>query len=165
MSFKEITAREIDGNIIKMIADEWMLVAAGDETAHNMMTASWGGLGEMWARGVATTVIRPQRYTREFMDKHDIFTLSFYGDDKKIHSVCGKESGRDVDKTAKTGLTPVFEDGAVWFEQARLVIVCKKIFTQRMSPDGIIDEKIKDFYPENDHHILYVGEILKVLVK
>ena len=165
MKFKKIKAKEMSGNIIKMIADEWMLVASGDETAYNMMTASWGGIGEMWGRDVATTVIRPQRYTRKFLDAHDHFTLSFYGDDKKIHSVCGKESGRDVDKTAKTGLKPVFENGAVWFEQARLVIVCKKIFTQKMSPDGIIGEKIKDFYPENDYHILYVGEILKVLTK
>ena len=83
---KEISAKEIKDNIIKLISDEWMLVASGNEDSYNMMTASWGGMGEMWGKDVAVTVIRPQRYTYEFIEKNDLFTLSFYGDKKgSIH--------------------------------------------------------------------------------
>ena len=124
MSFKEISVKELKENFVNIIGDEWMLVSAGNENGYNMMTASWGGLGVMWNEPVAVTVIRPQRYTKEFVDDNDVFTLSFYGDEKNIHKVCGSKSGRDTDKTAQTGLTPVFSDDTVYFEQARLVLVC-----------------------------------------
>ena len=123
--FKEISAREIEGNLIKMIADEWMLISAGQEDAYNMMTASWGFAGEMWGNDAVVIAVRPQRYTMEFIDKHDTFALSFYGDNKAIHKVCGSKSGRDTDKTKETGLTPIFDNDTVYFNQARLVIVCK----------------------------------------
>lgn len=165
MSFKEISIKELNENFVSLIGDEWMLVAAGDEENYNMMTASWGGLGVMWNSPVAVTVIRPQRYTKEFVDANDMFTLSFYGDDKAIHKVCGSESGRDVNKAEKTGLTPVFADNTVYFEQARIVLVCKKMYVQPMSPDSIVDENINKWYENKDYHIMYVGKIEKVLVK
>ncbi|MBQ2815733.1 MAG: flavin reductase [Clostridia bacterium] len=161
---KEIKAKEIKDNIIKLIADEWMLVAAGDETGYNMMTASWGGMGEMWGKDVAVTVIRPQRYTYEFIEKNDLFTLSFYGDKKDIHAICGKKSGRDIDKTAAAGLTPVFINDTVTFDEARLTVVCKKLYTSDLKEDGFIDKECLKWY-DNDFHRMYVGEIVKVLVK
>ncbi len=160
---KEIKAKEIKDNIIKLIADEWMLVASGDESGYNMMTASWGGMGEMWGKEVAVTVIRPQRYTYEFMEKNEYFTLSFYGDRKDIHAVCGKKSGRDTDKTAETGLTPVFDNGTVYFDKARLVVVCRKLYASDLSEDSFIDESCLKWY-NGDLHRMYVGEIVKVLV-
>lgn len=160
---KEIKAKEIKDNIIKLIADEWMLVASGDESGYNMMTASWGGMGEMWGKEVAVTVIRPQRYTYEFMEKNEYFTLSFYGDRKDIHAVCGKKSGRDIDKTAETGLTPVFDNGTVYFDQARLVIVCRKLYASDLSEDSFLDKSCLKWY-NGDLHRMYVGEIVKVLV-
>ena len=161
---KEIKAKEIKDNIIKLIADEWMLVAAGDETGYNMMTASWGGMGEMWGKDVAVTVIRPQRYTYEFIEKNDLFTLSFYGDKKDIHAICGKKSGRDIDKAAEAGLTPVFINDTVTFDEARLTVVCKKLYTSDLKEDGFIDKECLKWY-DNDFHRMYVGEIVKVLVK
>ena len=161
---KEIKAKEIKDNIIKLIADEWMLVAAGDETGYNMMTASWGGMGEMWGKDVAVTVIRPQRYTYEFIEKNDLFTLSFYGGKKDIHAICGKKSGRDIDKAAEAGLTPVFINDTVTFDEARLTVVCKKLYTSDLKEDGFIDKECLKWY-DNDFHRMYVGEIVKVLVK
>ena len=87
--FKEISPKEIEGNLIKAIADEWMLISAGDENNYNMMTASWGFAGEMWGADSVVAMIRPQRYTMEFVENKDYFTLSFYGDKKDIHKVCG----------------------------------------------------------------------------
>ena len=165
MAYRIISAKEIPDNLIRMIADEWMLVTAGNEQGYNMMTASWGGMGEMWGRDVAVTVIRPQRYTFGFLERNDRFTLSFYGDRKDIHKVCGSKSGRDVDKTKETGLTPVFEDGTVYFSQARLVLVCRKLYAQDLDPACFIDQSCLETYQNGDFHRVYVGGIEKVLIQ
>ncbi len=161
---KEINPKQIEGNIIEMIANEWMLVAAGDESGYNMMTASWGGMGEMWNKDVAICVIRPQRYTYEFIEKSNKFTLSFYGDEKAMHAVCGRKSGRDTDKAAETGLVPAFIDGTVTFEQARMTIVCRKLYRQQIDPECFIDKSLLSNYTD-DYHFAYVGEIEKVYIK
>lgn len=160
--FKEISAKEIDTNLIKAISEEWMLVAAGDKDKFNMMTASWGFAGEMWGNDCMAAVIRPQRYTMEFINNSDYFTLSFYGDNKDIHKICGSKSGRDTDKVKLTGLTPVFSDNTVYFEEARLVIVCKKQYVQQMKEECFTDKEPLRWY-KNDLHYMVIGKIEKVL--
>jgi flavin reductase (DIM6/NTAB) family NADH-FMN oxidoreductase RutF len=163
--FKEINAKEIKGNLIEAIANEWMLISAGDQKGYNMMTASWGFLGEMWNQDTAMVVVRPQRYTMEFIDKNDYYALSFYGDNKDIHKVCGGMSGRDVNKTELTGLTPIFADNTTYFSEARLVIICKKQYVQRMGEEYFTDKTPLKWYPEKDYHNMIFGKIEKVLVK
>ena len=165
MAFKEIKAKDLGENFIKNIADEWMLISAGNEDGYNMMTASWGFVGEMWGNDTVIAAVRPQRYTMEFIDKNDYFTLSFYGDKKDIHKVCGSLSGRDVNKTEMTGLTPVFSDDTVYFDEARLVIVCKKQYVAPLTEDGFIDKQILDKWYNGDLHNMIFGKIEKVLVK
>lgn len=162
--FKEINAKDIKDNFIKIIADEWALIAAGTKEKYNMMTASWGFMGEMWGYDCIAAVIHPQRYTMELVDKNDYFTLSFYGNNKAIHKVCGSKSGRDTDKTAETGLTPVFDGGAVYFNEARLVIICKKLYVQQMKEECFTDKEPLRWY-DNDLHNIVIGKIEKVLVK
>ncbi len=163
--FKEISAKEIEGNLIKAIADEWMLISAGNETGYNMMTASWGFTGEIWGSDSVIALIRPQRYTMEFVEKSDYFTLSFYGDRKDVHAVCGSKSGRDVDKTALTGLSPVFENGAVYFKEARLVLICKKQYLGKLEKASFTDKSPLDCYKDGDFHNIIIGKIEKVLIK
>lgn len=163
--FKEINAKDIPDNLIKMIADEYMLITAGDREGHNMMTASWGFAGEMWGNDCVMAVVRPQRYTMEFLEKQDYFTLSFYGENKEIHKICGGKSGRDCDKTALTGLTPIFQDNTVYFDEARVVIVCKKQYIQKMSENCFTDSTPLKWYPDKDYHYMIIGKIEKVLVK
>ena len=79
MSFKEIPLTDLQFNPFTKIGSEWMLITAGNEKKFNTMTASWGGMGVLWGKNVVTTYIRPQRYTKEFVDANDTFTLSFYG--------------------------------------------------------------------------------------
>ena len=164
--FQEINIRDLNQNAVSMIADRWMLVAAGNEEGYNMMTASWGALGEMWGKDIATVVIRPTRYTYEFMEREDYFTVSVFGDDLKqqIHNVCGSKSGRDVNKTEAAGLTPVFDQG-VYFEQANIVLICKKIYVSDVDPENFIDKSLDEKWYNNDYHRMYVGEIVKTLVK
>ncbi len=162
---KIIKPTEINKNIIDMISNEWMLITAGDENGYNMMTASWGGMGEMWGKDVALCVVRPQRHTLAFLDSADRFTLSFYGDNKDIHKVCGRMSGKDCDKTELTGLIPSFVDGTVTFEQANTTIVCRKLYRSQIKPEEFIDKSLLSNYPDDDYHYVFVGEIEKVIVK
>lgn len=158
--FKQVDVTALPDNFIRAISNEWMLIAAGNKQKYNMMTASWGFVGEMWGKHCAIAAIRPSRYTKEFVDKSDVFTLSFYGDEAKktIHSVCGKRSGRDVNKAELCGLTPVFSDGGVYFDKARLVLVCKKLYVSKLEPEKMIDKSIDKWY-DNDYHEMYIGEI------
>jgi flavin reductase (DIM6/NTAB) family NADH-FMN oxidoreductase RutF len=164
MGFVSIKPEEIGGNPFSMLAREWMLVTAGDKSGYNMMTASWGGFGVMWNKNVAVTVIRPQRYTYEFMERAQLFTLSFYGSQRELHKICGSKSGRDINKTEAAGLTPVFDRDAVYFDSARLVLLCRKLYASDVEPGKFIDKDPLSLY-DGDFHRMYVGEILDVLVQ
>ena len=165
--FKTVEIKDLQFNPFTLIDKEWMLITAGNEQKCNTMTASWGGIGVMWDKNVAVTVIRPQRYTKEFVESHDCFTLSFYPKEyKKALSLCGSKSGREIDKAEETGLIPVFDQAAPYFEQASLVLVCKKLYAQPMDPAGFVDKALDSrWYPDKDYHKMFVGEVIKVLVK
>ncbi len=162
--WKEIKPSDIKDNLISKIRDEWALIAAGDENGFNMMTASWGFFGEMWNKDCAICAIRPQRYTLKFAEESEYFTLCFLGDNKAPHKVCGSMSGRDVNKVEMTGLVPVFEGGAVYFEQAETVVICKKLYADYLREENFCDESPKKCY-NGDYHKMFYGEIVKVLVK
>lgn len=152
----------------QMIGNEWWLVTAGDKAkGYNTMTASWGHVGVIWQRPTAIVYIRSQRYTKEFMDRADRYTLSLFGGDyKKEMGYLGSHSGRDGDKVAKVGLTPVFEEDYTYFSEAEIVIVCRKLYRAALLPAGFIDTRIiNEHYPDRDFHDMYIGEIEKVLVK
>ena len=128
--FSRIDPKELDQNVFSMIGEQWMLVTAGTAERCNTMTASWGGLGVLWGKPVATVYIRPQRYTLEFVERENCFTLSFFGEEyRKALALCGSKSGRDVDKVKECGFTVAGAAcGAPYFEEAGLVLVCKKAY-------------------------------------
>lgn len=165
--FREITPVNIKDNVFKLIGSDWMLVTAGTLKSFNTMTAAWGGWGVLWSKNICFCVIRPSRYTYQFMEKADSYTLTFF--EEKYRSaldLCGSQSGRDVDKIAKTGLTPVKSSlGGVYFTQARLVIECRKIYYQDIDPRYFLDSSINDCYADKQYHRMYVGEIAKCLIK
>ena len=168
---KEIPVSELSFNPMTMIAKEWMLITAGNEThGYNTMTASWGHLGSIWGHGgglpTAVIYLRPQRYTKEFVDREELFTISIFPDQyKKDLGYLGVVSGRDKDKVSATRLTPVFEKDCTYFAQAKLVLVCRKLYHSTMQEDGFVDRSIlTDHYPNKDLHEMYIGQILKVLV-
>ena len=163
---KEINVRELKDNFVKMISNDWALLTAGTKDNFYTMTVSWGGIGELWGKDVCFVFVRPQRYTYEFMEKNDYFSLSFFGGEyKKELGICGSKSGRDIDKMAETGFLPVDFENAVGYEQAKVNVVLKKLAYQDMKPDGFIDESIMNYYANNDFHRVYVGEIVKVVVE
>ena len=172
---KEIAVQELTLNPTTLIGQEWMLITAGnEENGYNTMTAAWGHLGSIWhmpgqkdPMATAVAYVRPQRYTKEFVDREDLFTLTFFDENwKKQLGYLGSVSGRDEDKIKKAGLTPVFEDGTIWFEEAKLVLVCRKLYQQELRPEGFTDQEVLEKnYPKRDMHTMYIGEIQKVLVK
>lgn len=163
--FKEIKPHELQGNVFEMIGKEWMLITAGTEQSYNTMTASWGGMGVLWNKNVVFCFIRPQRYTYEFAENNERFTLSFFSECfRDALNICGSKSGRDLDKPKATGLIPEFSEGSVYFEQAKLVLVCKKIYFQDIKPENFIDKTIDANYQKKDYHRMFVGEIEKILI-
>jgi flavin reductase (DIM6/NTAB) family NADH-FMN oxidoreductase RutF len=166
--FKKISPFDLDENVFKLLDKEWMLVTAGKGSDVNTMTASWGHLGIMWNLPVAICYIRPQRHTFGFTNRYDDYTLSFFGKEHRdILKFCGSKSGRDHDKIAETGLIPLeTESGNICFEQARLVMECKKIYQDDMRAENFVRPEIAEKnYPNNDFHRFYFGEIIQVLVK
>ena len=163
--FQKIDPKNLDQNVFSLIGDKWMLITAGTAEHCNTMTASWGGLGVIWSAPAATCYIRPQRYTKEFMDREEYFTLTFFGEEyRKALQLCGSKSGRDIDKVKECGFTvKTAACGAPYFEQAELVLVCRKRFAQPMDPDNMSQEIKEKMYPEQDYHTLYIGEIIEVL--
>lgn len=164
---KEISIKELKESAVSMFDDRWALITAGNKEGWNTMTASWGALGELWNKDVCFCFIRPQRYTYEFTEREELFTLSFFGEEyKKALTFCGRNSGRDVDKAKETGLTPAEVGGSMSFEEAEIVLVCKKLAFQDITPDGFIDPSIdKSCYPAKDYHRMYIGEIVSCLVR
>ena len=168
MSLRPILPRDIPGNPFDLIGQRWMLLTAGDDTAdYNTMTVSWGGLGVLWSMPVATAYVRPQRHTYQFTEKSEHFTLSVYPEEyRDALRICGSKSGRDIDKAAVCGLTPALSaNGGVYFEEAELVIVCKKIYYNDLDPKNFLDERIANCYYPDDYHRMYIGEIVEVLIK
>lgn len=164
--FHEINPLELDCNPFQMIGKDWALVTAGDETGCNTMTVSWGNMGIMWNKNIITIFIRPQRYTREFLDRFENFTVSFYEESaREALKLCGSKSGRDLDKIAAAGLTPVHDGNMTYFEEARLVLECKKIYLDKIRPEGFLDPTIQQNYAAGDYHLVYMGEITRVLKK
>ncbi len=162
---KEIKVSEIDKNVLKAISEEWMLVGATNCEKSNVMTASWGGMGYLWNKNVVFVFIRPQRYTKEFVDASEYFSLSFF--DAKYRDMLtymGRTSGRDEDKIAKCNLTAL-QERAPLFEQASMTFICKKLYKDELSEDGFMQKDIVGKnYTEKDFHAVYIAEILKVYV-
>ena len=162
---KEIKAEQLKQNVFDAIGKQWTLVAASADGKTNAMTASWGGMGVIWNKNVVFLFIRPQRYTKTFIDKSSTLSLSFFAEEyRDMLTYMGKVSGRDEDKIAKANLTLTAGYDAPVFKEAELTFVCKKLYSS-VSPDGFYDKKIiPQCYSDKDYHEVYVAEIEKILV-
>ena len=165
--FNEIKPELFEQSPFKLIGKNWMLITAEKDGKVNTMTASWGGFGVMWGKNVAYIVIRPQRFTKEFIDHSDTFSLSFLDNSfKTTLSYLGTKSGRDEDKIKNSNLTVLHTDDIPHFEEATIAILCKKLYAQEYKPECFIEEELNEkWYPDVDYHTLYIAEVTKILVK
>jgi flavin reductase (DIM6/NTAB) family NADH-FMN oxidoreductase RutF len=147
---------------------EELLLTSGDFSAdrYNAMTVGWGSLGVMWGLPFVQVVVRPVRYTYEFMEQYETFTVcAFPGEYSRALNLLGTKSGRDGDKITASGLTvaPSMRVAAPSYAQAELVLECKKIYWDDLDQDHFLHPMIEKKYPNHDYHRIYYGEILAVM--
>lgn len=167
-NIRSLTPEELDG-VFKLIGKDWMLITAkgknekGEEIV-NTMTASWGGLGVLWHRPVAFCFVRPQRYTYALTEQAERFSLTFFEEKyREALRLCGTKSGRDLDKFKAAGLIPEEIDGVPTIKQARLTLLCRKLYADTLKESGFLDEALLKNYTAGDYHRVYVVEIEQIL--
>ncbi len=169
MSFRKTTPQQLTLAPFVALDKQWALLSAGTPAKSNAMTVSWGLLGTLWNLPVTAVFARPQRYTKEFLDREDTYALSFFGEAyRKTLTYYGAHSGRDGDKAAQTGLTVVFDDaaGCPYFAEAERVLLCRKRYVDTLKESSFLAPPIVDAnYPARDFHTFYIGEVLAVLEK
>jgi flavin reductase (DIM6/NTAB) family NADH-FMN oxidoreductase RutF len=146
---------------------QWFLLTSGDfaKGHYNTMTVSWGSMGVMWNRPFVQVVVRPTRYTYSLMERYDAFTLCALPDTyRKALNLLGSRSGRDGDKIAQAGLTPIASTqvAAPGFAEAELIIECKKMYWDDFAPAHFIDPKIEENYAQQDYHRIYFGQVMAI---
>ncbi len=162
-----IKPTEFNTNIFKLWSKDWLLLTAGDfgKNDFNCMTIAWGSFGIMWNKPFVQVVVRPQRYTLEFIEKYNDFTVcAFPAEFKKDLSLLGSKSGRDSNKLAETKLTAISSEivKTPSYKEAELILECKKMFSSDMKPENFLDPKKLQNYPSKDFHRVYFGEILNI---
>ena len=151
-------------DILSVFDKKWALLTAGDSDNFNAMTISWGGLGTIWGRPVATVYVRTSRYTHDFMDANEFFTVSFYPEEcKRILGVLGSKSGRDMDKMKESGLTPVQAGESMSFKEAEVTLVCRKLYKQQLNVANMPENVAKAMYEGQAPHDMYIGEIVEII--
>ena len=158
--------KSIETKPFEIFNNTWALVSAGPISNHNSMTISWGGMGTLWSKSVTTVYIKPCRYTYKFMEENEYFSLSFFDDEyKKALGVMGSKSGRDVDKDALSGLTPIGHDKVTIYKEAKLTLICKKIYFNDLDINHIPEEAVDRYYKIEKPHRMYVGEVIEIIEK
>ena len=157
---------ELNAEVFSQFGQQWALVCAGTMDHHNAMTIGWGGLGTLWNRPVATVYVKPVRYTYRFLEENDYFTVSFYGEEcRHALEVMGTASGRDTDKDAAAGLTPIAVGESVTYAQAEVTLLCRKIYCQDLDTARMPPEVVEHYYRAEAPHRMYVGEVVDVIRK
>ena len=154
--FEKVDIRSLSFNPFDKIGKDWLLISATKNGKTNTMTASWGTLGHLWNKDVAIIFIRPQRYTKEFVDESDKFTLSSLG----------TKSGKDEDKISNVNFHVEMVDGSPTFKEAKEVFICKKLYVGKLEKEHfLLPEIYEKNYPLDDFHYVYIGEITDVYSK
>lgn len=161
--FKPIDLHSLSFNPFDKIGKEWFLITAKNENKVNTMTASWGALGHLWNKDIIIAFIRPQRYTKQFVDQSEAFTLSFFEDHHKELSYLGTKSGKDEDKIAHVNFHITEIENLPTFEEAKDVFLIKKLYVGKFEKDNFLYSNLYDKnYPNDDLHYIYIGEITGV---
>ena len=166
---KEIKFEELKIDTYQMFAKNWPLLTAGNQKkGYNTMTISWGHLGSLWGHNMPTVIVyvRPQRYTKKFVDENEYFTLSILDEKYKSQlAYLGSHSGKDEDKIHNCGLDVEFVDDTTYIKPSKNVLVCRKLYQQSLKEENFIDKKVmQDAYPNSDYHDMYIAQIEKVLI-
>lgn len=144
--------------------DDWALVTSGPVDKHNSMTISWGEMGTLWNKNVVTIFVKPCRYTYKFMEENEYFVVSFFDERyKNALKIMGSKSGRDVNKDDESGLTPMKYGQVTTYLEAKMTIICKKIYSNDLVLENIPEAERKKHYEIDKPHRMYIGEVVKII--
>ena len=163
-------------NVVEDFSDngfQWFrdaqLLAAGDKEKSNAMTIGWGAIGTLWQKPALTVYVAEQRYTKEFMDKSEYFTvMSFDVENSKVLNYMGTKSGRDGDKAQALGLhTAYTANGTPYYTEATMVIECKIMYVVPFDSNGFKSDVPKNMYSRFPAgiHSMYIGEVVNAWKK
>lgn len=151
-------------DIFTAFAGDWALLTAGTPEDFNTMTISWGGLGTLWGKSVATVYVRPNRHTYGYIESNEYFTVSFYpAQYRQDLTLLGTCSGRDGDKVAATALSPVSAGDSVTFAQAHTTLLCRKLYAQDLQANALEPSLLEKIYADEPLHRMYIGEVVQIL--
>lgn len=166
MTFQKLNIQELQMNTFTSIGKDWMLITAGHQEKVNTMTASWGGMGVLWGQDVVTAYIRPQRYTKQFVDQEKYFSISFFEGHKKELGLLGRVSGRDTDKIKDADFHITYLENVPTFQEAKLVFIVEKIYADTIKPNCFLDSSLDEtWYPDKDYHTMYVAKIKSIYIQ
>ncbi len=161
MAYQKVDVKEIPVNPFREIGEHWVLISAKKDGKVNTMTASWGAMGVIWGKNAVTVYIRPQRYTKQFVDGSEYFTVTLFNGYRQELGVLGTKSGRDGDKIGEVGFQIEEVEGQPTFRQGTYVLVCRKMYSDLIKEDRFYDGRIAEsVYPGKDFHEMYIGEIV-----
>lgn len=165
-TFQDFPLESLEFNPFKTIGSDWGLVSAGSKKKANTMTVSWGGVGVLWGKNVAFIFIRDSRYTKEFIDNGDFFSISFLDEKyKDALKYCGSHSGRDGDKLSASGLTWNYKHSIPFIDEGNMILICQKLSSTKITADSFLSPDIAKWYEDNDYHTMYVAEIIEALAR
>ena len=167
MKFEKIDICDVNDSFVRLIRDDWALLTAGEKGNYNTMTVSWGGVGVLWGKNVAFIFVRDSRYTKEFIDANEFFSITFLsGQYRDALNYCGSHSGRDEDKFAAAGLTLATRHNIPYVDEGNFVLLCEKMSATRITEDSFLLPEIKEkWYKDGDMHTMYVAEIIDILAR
>ncbi len=166
MNIREFTNKAL--NPVDMFSEKWALVSAGDLGNYSCCTLSWGSLGNLWGHvndggPIITIYVNPARNTHHFLMENDTFTISFFPEEyRKDLSILGSKSSRDGDKVALTELTPYSYKDNVFYKEASLSFLCRKIYWDDFKMENIESDYAKRMYTKLPPHTVFIGQILEI---
>ena len=157
--------KEYRTDVFRQFGDSWGILCSGSMEDHNAMTIAWGGFGTLWNKPVVTVYVKPSRYTWQYMENNEYFTVSFYPEEYRDALIqMGTTSGRTTDKDAVSGLTPVPVGESVGYREARTTILCRKIYWDDLDTDRMPREVVKEVYSDIDRtQRMYIGEVIDII--
>jgi len=140
-----------------------LLVSTKRSGESNVMTIGWATIGVLWGKPAFVALVRPSRYTREFIEDSGLFTINVPTEEmRQAVRLCGARSGRELDKFAagKLSITMGQTVKAAAIDECPLVYECRVVHFNDVIPANMDPTVEAAAYAGSDYHRLYYGEIV-----
>ena len=166
-SFQPFPIDMLEFNPFTKFGTDWALVTVGTKAQTNPCTIGWGNVGTLWGKNITSVFLRDSRYTKELLDKHDFFSVTFFDQSHRdALQYCGSHSGRNENKIEQAHLTLNARHNIPFIDEGNLVFLCAKLAHVRLTKEMFTAPDIMHrWYQDKDMHTMYVSEIIEVLAR